>query len=551
MKKSNLLLLILLLNSTYFLIINNDVLKAETNTIVVPDDFATIQEAIDFASDGDTVFVKSGFYNESVSIDKKISLVGEDPETTTIVGDYRLNGTVVLIRHDNVSLSGFTVQPSAYSFSRKGVHLLHVNYCNVIGNILFDNGYGVWLYGASENSIKRNTINGPEARSTGIFGEDSPNNWISDNIVTNNQNGILFWKSDSNTFYNNTIINNQEFGLNVRSNNNFVSNNVVSNQREGIILYGTNNTLRDNKIDNNDLSFEFEWSSDWVATNLVNDIDSSNTINGKPITYWVNKQNQKVPEDSPIVVLVNCTNMTVENLELTNNRQGIILLATTNSTIQNNSVQVSNDGILLYASSNNKIANNLMIDNGIGIHLISSFQNTITYNSITDTSTGLWIEKSSENIFNGNIISENSRGINFDASNNNQVFNNSISECMTGLWFWNHASENVLYSNNLIDNKWPVEKYVTDFQQFPSNIWDNAAVGNYWPNYNGTDHNNDGIGDTPYIIDENNQDNYPLMEPVEIKTIPEFPSWIIFPLFLGSAFVMVFVKKKNGFEAIE
>jgi hypothetical protein len=76
------------------------------------------------------------------------------------------------------------------------------------------------------------------------------------------------------------------------------------------------------------------------------------------------------------------------------------------------------------------------------------------------------------------------------------------------------------------------------------NIWDVAGQGNYWSDYNGTDSDWDGIGDKPHLIDDNNQDNYPLMEPV---VIPEFSSWIILPLFLGSAFMMVFFKKKNGF----
>jgi len=66
------------------------------------------------------------------------------------------------------------------------------------------------------------------------------------------------------------------------------------------------------------------------------------------------------------------------------------------------------------------------------------------------------------------------------------------------------------------------------------NVWDNGAEGNYWSNYNCT-------GDTSHVIDENNQDNYPL---VKQYLIPEFPSWIILPsLFITTLVIMIFKKK--------
>ena len=74
--------------------------------------------------------------------------------------------------------------------------------------------------------------------------------------------------------------------------------------------------------------------------------------------------------------------------------------------------------------------------------------------------------------------------------------------------------------------------------------------GNYWNDYNGTDNNGDGIGETPYIINEDNQDNYPLMNPVDISTsqefntIPEFPSWMILPLFLTAPLIGILVRKR-------
>jgi len=59
-----------------------------------------------------------------------------------------------------------------------------------------------------------------------------------------------------------------------------------------------------------------------------------------------------------------------------------------------------------------------------------------------------------------------------------------------------------------------------------TNFWDNGKEGNYWGNYNGSDMNGDGICDTPYVIDASNQDNYPLMAPVDIDSVSiELPEW--------------------------
>jgi len=68
----------------------------------------------------------------------------------------------------------------------------------------------------------------------------------------------------------------------------------------------------------------------------------------------------------------------------------------------------------------------------------------------------------------------------------------------------------MIFHNNLINN--PVQIRLSD----SSSTWndDYPSGGNYWSNYNGTDSDGNGIGDTPYIIDENNQDNYPLMAPI-------------------------------------
>jgi len=100
------------------------------------------------------------------------------------------------------------------------------------------------------------------------------------------------------------------------------------------------------------------------------------------------------------------------------------------------------------------------------------------------------------------------------------------------------VSNNIFYHNNFINNTPQVKVYVD------VNIWDDGhpSGGNYWSDYTGTDANYDGIGDTPYIIDANNTDHYPLMTPY---IIPEFPSFLILPLFFMATLLAVIVHRRK------
>jgi len=76
------------------------------------------------------------------------------------------------------------------------------------------------------------------------------------------------------------------------------------------------------------------------------------------------------------------------------------------------------------------------------------------------------------------------------------------------------------------------------------NVWDDGVEGNYWSDFQVTDNDGNGIGDKAYLIAYNNQDEYPLISPVDIATVPEFPSWIILPLFLVTSLVVIIFKTR-------
>jgi hypothetical protein len=74
----------------------------------------------------------------------------------------------------------------------------------------------------------------------------------------------------------------------------------------------------------------------------------------------------------------------------------------------------------------------------------------------------------------------------------------------------------------------------------PIHVWDNGKVGNYWSDYTGADSNGDGVGDTPYIIDEKNQDRYPLMAPtVKLPLEAAQPPYLLIGAVLATILLVV------------
>jgi hypothetical protein len=211
---------------------------------------------------------------------------------------------------------------------------------------------------------------------------------------------------------------------------------------------------------------------------------------------------------------------------------------------------VNGGGITFVMASNSTIANNTL-NGGRGISWGNGKGNMVYGNRITNgNSTGIYVGSTNNTVIGNYVIGTNGTAISLSMSsyNNtiagNQIESNKVGISTLSVYSQGGTRDNSIYSNNFVNNTKNVSNDVVEPVDVAVNFWDNDAVGNYWSDYNGIDSNGDGIGDTPYIIDENNQDNYPLMELVDVPVIPEFPSWIILHLFFVAALVGVVSRRK-------
>jgi parallel beta-helix repeat protein len=372
------------------------------------------------------------------------SVVIEKDNVVVDGAGYSLQGTGVgtginLMGRTNVTVRNMTVSNFFYGVYLDSSHNNSLSNNNVTGNF-----YGVYLSASSNNTIVCSDINGNDY--PGVWLRSSSNNEIRENrIAGNSQDGIwLSTSSDGNKIIGNTLSDNG-FGIRIDD----YSNNVLRN-----------NDLRDNGCN-------FGVFGSYLAE-FIQDIDESNTVNGKPVIYWIDRQDETVPVDAGYVALVDCSGITVQNLSLSRNGQALLLVCTTDSLITQNNLTENIHGIYLCSSSDNTVySNNISRNAANGIYLYYSESNSFFYNNFID--------------------------------NTNHVYTVGTS----------------------------------------SNSWDNGTEGNYWTSYTGTDNNADGIGDTPHLLDGNNQDNYPL-----VNTIPEFPSWAILPILIAATLVAIIYRKK-------
>jgi|GEM_PF-1412161 len=410
-----------------FLFINfkTDLISA-TNTasnriswdIIVPDDYPSIQSAIDNAKPGDKILVKSGVYNENVVIDKeKLLLQGENKYNTILNGcDSGEDG--IFVKAENITIQGFTItnfrKEEPQYWDQSGIKIQSSN-TSVIGNILISNRIGIEVYSQS---------------------------------------------------YNITILNNELICDGVSFGNYF-------NSREY-----PNITERD------------------FIHNIKN-----NTVNGKPLYYYKNKNDFTVPIDAGQVILLNCTNAAVRDLYMSRNDFPIILAYCNDCTIENLTIFEADGEILLIHCENNIVQNNKISNVLKAICLeFKSKNNIVRYNDVSNNFVGIsiFISANNNSIYRNKVYDNDKFGIEivsyhggiqeYNNISENRIYNNQI-----GIYLRQNSIRNTIQNNSITKNKIGIvlekssDYNVIKFNRFKMNIISATFVGctknNWYQNY--------------------------------------------------------------------
>jgi parallel beta-helix repeat protein len=361
------------------------------------------------------------------------------------------------------------------SNERIGIHLDSSNENFLIDNTITSSDEGLSLGDSHRNTVSKNSF--LESSTYGFSAYDSEDNIIEDNLASDNYHGFHLFGSD-NTYIANNSISNCDFGIYMHTTSDTrVLDNQIDLTTVGVYLTSTMNTnASGNVMIGNGIVVEGGERESWQS--LM--IDSTNTVNGKPVYFVKNENSVHVPSGYGQIIITAGSGIYVENSEISDTSSAIQVGHASNVFVLNNTISSNGwNGVRFESVRHGYVNDNILVDNGkLGISVWLSDDVKISRNYIADHSL---------------------YGVKMMMGERNFIFHNSF--IGNGFQGYNEGE------NNQWDSGYP-------------------SGGNYWSNYIHDDTlrgehqdqpGSDGIGDEPRPLEgTSGKDRYPLVSPLVV-----------------------------------
>lgn len=455
-----------------------------SETIYVPDDYPTIQLAINNSSPGDTIIVRDGTYEENIMVNKPLIIQSEHGYSSCTIKAKSNIPHVIKITSDYVSIIGFKIQ-GVSELGRAGIFHSNVNHTTILDNWLLLNDFGIYASESNDNSIHDNVIGSSEFYDNwGIVLHYTDNNLIYNNVISGLDTyavAIELISAQNTKVHNNSLSGSYDLGF-INSSNNIIENNTMyvgTFWAHILIQNSSHNILQNNTCTQGDNYFNdgveiYDSSNDnqflhntfnrvgIVIFNSYHNIYHDNTVKSQPLVVLEDVTNYTFDSQVGQLILVNCSRISVINQELSDINIGLELFRVKDSVVNNVRIHSNNyEGIYSAFTENVSYSNMTLGDNICGIQVWNCHRTEIGYSaSNLNLDVDFNVDGSPDTVIHHNSVTEDNGccGMKIYNSENVSMCYNLISHLShsVGLLFYN-LSNSRIFANDFTNNYYPIQ----------------------------------------------------------------------------------------------